>query len=172
MSLSPNTYCLDANVLIQAWQKYYSPKFCPDYWKILNELGRQGRIFLAEEIHQEIVRTEDELTGWLETSEIPINKTDGNVIACWRKILDSNPLHKLLVDDVKGRSLGDPWLIAHAMNAKAIVVTKEVLLTAANSTKIRIPNVCDNMGVPWMDDFGFVRDLGIQFMCSLEDGQS
>ena len=168
MSPSPTTYCLDANVLIQAWQKYYSPKFCPDYWTILRELGKQHRIFLAEEIHQEIIRTEDELTEWLKTSDIPIRKTDVNVIACWRTILDSNPLHKLLVDDVKGRSIGDPWLIAHAINAGATVVTKEASLTAANSNRIRIPNVCDNIGVPWMDDFAFVQELGIQFTCSLK----
>ena len=99
MSLSPTTYCLDANVLIQAWQKYYSPKFCPDYWSVLNDLGKQNRIFLAEEIHQEIVRTEDELTDWLKTSDIPIAKTDAGVIASLKTILDSNPLHKLLVDD-------------------------------------------------------------------------
>jgi hypothetical protein len=41
-----NKYCLDANVLIQAWQKYYNPKFCPDYWKILTELGKNGKIFI------------------------------------------------------------------------------------------------------------------------------
>lgn len=168
MSPSPTTYCLDANVLIQAWQKYYSPKFCPDYWKILSELGKQNRIFLAEEIHQEIVKTEDELTDWLTTSDIPVRKPDANVIACWRKISESNPLHKLLVDDVRGRSLGDPWLIAHAMNAGATVVTKEASLTAANSNRIKIPNVCDNMGVPWMDDFAFVQEIGIQFSCSLK----
>lgn len=168
MSLSPTTYCLDANVLIQAWQKYYSPKFCPDYWSVLNDLGKQNRIFLAEEIHQEIVRTEDELTDWLKTGDIPIAKTDAGVIASLKTILDSNPLHKLLVDDVKGRSLGDPWLIAHAVNAGATVVTKEAALTAANSNRIRIPNVCDNLSVPWMDDFGFVQDIGIRFTCSLK----
>lgn len=167
MSTPPKKFCLDANVLIQAWQKYYSPTFCPDYWSILNELGSRGTIFLAEEIHQEIIRTEDELTGWLKTSDIPVRKTDGNVISCWKKIIDSNPLHKLLVDDIKGRSLGDPWLIAHAINVGATVVTKEGSLTAANSKRIRIPNVCDNMGVSWIDDFSFIKEIGIKFNCSL-----
>ena len=31
-------YCLDANVLIQAWQRYYSPKFCPIIGKYLMNL--------------------------------------------------------------------------------------------------------------------------------------
>jgi hypothetical protein len=53
--LSNIIYCIDANVLIQAWQKYYSPDLCPDYWDILNELGKQGRIFIPEEVKNEIV---------------------------------------------------------------------------------------------------------------------
>ena len=41
-------YCLDSNVLIQAWQKYYNPKYCPEYWDVLNELGKQEIIFIIE----------------------------------------------------------------------------------------------------------------------------
>jgi len=37
MSAVQHIYCIDANVLIQSWQKYYSPDLCPDYWDILNE---------------------------------------------------------------------------------------------------------------------------------------
>ena len=53
MSTKASKYCLDANVLIQAWQKYYSPKFCPDYWKILIELGKQAKIFIPEIVYEE-----------------------------------------------------------------------------------------------------------------------
>ncbi len=38
-------YCLDANALIQAWQKYYAPRICPDYWEVLNELGIKRKSF-------------------------------------------------------------------------------------------------------------------------------
>jgi len=41
-------YCLDANVLIQAWQKYYNPTFCPDYWDKLIQLGLPNKIFIPE----------------------------------------------------------------------------------------------------------------------------
>jgi hypothetical protein len=57
MTTQPKKYCLDSNVLIQAWQKYYSPKFCPDYWNVLNVLGAQDRIFLPQMVFEEITRT-------------------------------------------------------------------------------------------------------------------
>ena len=50
MSMNSNTYCLDANVLIQAWQKYYSPIICPGYWDVLNQLGVEGKIFVCQEV--------------------------------------------------------------------------------------------------------------------------
>ena len=76
MSILIDKYCLDTNVLIQAWQKYYNPKFCPDYWEILIELGKKERIFIPEEVYEEIVRTEDDLSKWFKGSKIPIKKTN------------------------------------------------------------------------------------------------
>lgn len=167
MSSIATKYCLDANVLIQAWQKYYNPKFCPDYWKTLNELGKQGRIFIPEEVHVEITRTEDDLSNWLKSSKIPIAKTTGPVTKCLKDIYLANPLHKNLVDNTRARSLADPWVIAHAINQNAIVVTKEEKVTALSSKRIKIPNVCDNMGIRWINDFQFIHEIGVKFNCSL-----
>ena len=74
MSTTLDTYCIDANVLIQAWQKYYSPKFCPDYWNVLDELGKQNKIFICEDVYGEIKKTEDDLYDWLKKCNIPIKK--------------------------------------------------------------------------------------------------
>jgi hypothetical protein len=49
-----------------------------------------------------------------------------------------------------------------------VVVTKEEKVTALNSTKIKIPNVCDKMNVPWINDFQFIEELGIKFKCEIE----
>jgi len=167
MSTKPNKYCLDANVLIQAWQKYYNPKFCPDYWNILIELGNQDKIFIPELVYEEISRTEDDLSKWLKGSKIPIRKISEPVTICLQKIYASNLIHQNLVDNTKARSLADPWIIAHAIHENATVVTKEEKVTALNSNRIKIPNVCDNMGVKWMNDFQFIDELDIKFKCSL-----
>lgn len=167
MRTKANIYCLDANVLIQAWHKYYSPKFCPDYWEILNDLGERNKIFVPELVYEEIVRTEDELSKWPKNSKIPIKKITEAVTICLQRIYLANPVHKNLVDNTKARSLADPWVIAHAMNENAVVVTKEEKVTALSSNRIKIPNVCENMGVYWINDFQLVEELGIQFQCRL-----
>jgi predicted nucleic acid-binding protein len=167
MSTEATKYCLDANVLIQSWQKYYNPKFCPSYWDILIELGKQGKIFIPELVFEEITRTDDDLSKWLKESKIPIEKISESVTICLQKIYSANPEHKKLVDNIRGRSLADPWIIAHAMDKHAIVVTKENKESALNSKRIKIPNVCENMGIKWIDDFEFINELDIKFKCSL-----
>ncbi len=143
MSPSPRKYCLDANVLIQAWQKYYSPRISPSYWDMLDRLGTEGTLFMPELVYQEIVRTDDDLSKWLKSSKIPIRKVDQHVAKCLKDIFAADPNHKYLVDNTKSRLLADPWVIAHALCENATVVTKEEKVTAANSTKIKIPNVCE-----------------------------
>lgn len=167
MSTIGATYCLDANVLIQAWQKYYSPKFFPDYWKMLNYFGNIGKIFISEMVYDEIVRTEDDLAEWLKKSKIKVVKIDEPVTRCLQAIYAKNPLHINLVDNTKARSLADPWVIAHAMNEKATIVTKEEKVTALNSTKVKIPNVCENMNVRCINDFQFIEELNLQFECKI-----
>jgi rRNA-processing protein FCF1 len=158
-------YCLDTNVLIEAWNKYYSPRFCKMYWDILNELGFQNKIFIPKAVADEINRSEDELAKWLKSSNIRIIEADAEVTVCLQKIYSSNPSHAFLVDNKKYRSLADPWIIAHAIKENACVVTKEEKITATKENRIKIPNVCENMGVRWIDDFRLIEELNIQFSC-------
>ncbi len=156
-------YCLDANVLIEAWNKYYSPTFCPDYWEVLNELGLAGRIFLPELVREEIVRTDDDLAAWLKSSKIQTQAIDEEVTKFLQEIYSKDPRHKLLVDSKKNRSLADPWVIAHAMKENACVVSKEEKITTVSSKSVKIPNVCENMNVRCINDFEFVTELDIVF---------
>lgn len=93
MSLLQQKYCLDANVLIQAWQKYYSPQLCPSYWDMLNALGSAQKIFLPYNVADEITRTEDDLAQWLKDSQIPIHPITEPVIRALRDMYVANPVH-------------------------------------------------------------------------------
>jgi len=86
VSTAAKKYCLDANVLIQAWQKYYNPKFCSQYWDILNQLGKEERIFIPQMVYDEIMKTDDDLSRWLKSSQIPIRKITEAVTICLKKL--------------------------------------------------------------------------------------
>lgn len=161
----PGIYCLDANVLIEAWNSYYSPELCPTYWQVLERLGKANRIFLPEIVSDEITRTQDKLSEWLAVSGIRIRKnTSGSGLAL-SKIYRADERHQRLVDNIRGRSLADPWVIAHALETGACVVTKEKLTVELDAKRIRIPDVCRNMGVQCITDFQFLKATSVSFSC-------
>ncbi|MEI8204701.1 MAG: DUF4411 family protein [Bacteroidota bacterium] len=169
MSSLFTSYCLDTNVLIQAWNTYYSPKFCPDYWKVLDELGEQGIIFLPKIVNDEIIKVDDNLAAWIKNSKIKIHPINTEVTECLKKINIINTDHKYLVSENGKHSIADPWVIAHAMEQNAIVVTKEIKDAITKPTKIKIPHVCHNMNVRWIDDFQMIDELNIQFSCHIHN---
>lgn len=122
---------------------------------------------MPEMVYDEIVRTDDDLSKWLKSSNIPIRKIDEQVTKCLKDIYSADPNHKYLVDNTRARSLADPWVIAHALRDNTTVVTKEEKVTAINTTKIKIPNVCEKMNVSWINDFQLIVELGIMFKCEL-----
>jgi hypothetical protein len=114
-------------------------------------------------VYDEFVRPDDDLSKWLKFSRIPIRKIDEQFSKGLKNIYSADPRHKYLVDNTKARSLADLWVIAHALRENATVLTKEEKVTAINTTKIKIPNVCGNMNVSWINDFQLIIVLGITF---------
>lgn len=166
MRESHQRYCLDANVLINAWNQYYHRDFCPDYWIELARFGHSQRIFLAEMVAEEINRVDDGLAAWVKGRGIPIYPIDEQITHIISQIYAKDSRHQLLVDATKGRSLADPWVIAHAIALRACVVTKENKETQSE-TKVKIPNVCENMGIRCITDFDMIRELGLRFSCTV-----
>ncbi len=166
MSQQGHRYCLDANVLINAWNQYYHRDFCPDYWTELKRFGFEQRVFLCEAVRDEITRSDDLLAAWVQASGIPVYEVDGNVTQIVQRIFTHDSRHEFLVDASKQRSMADPWVIAHAIDQQATVVTKENK-EIQSPTKVKIPNVCENMGVRWIDDFTMIRELRLRFTCAV-----
>ncbi len=162
-----NLYCLDANCFIEAWNKYYSPDFCEDYWSILSKLSLEGNIIIPYMVQQEIEKVDDNLKSWLTKEKIAISQIDEDIEKCLKEIYSKDEKHSQLVDNKKGRSLADPWVIAHAMAKKATVVTKEEKITDPATKRIKIPNVCYNMGIKCINDYDFIKELNINFNCKI-----
>lgn len=159
-------YCLDTNILIEAWNKHYSMALCPDYWEILDGLAHDKKIFCTMEVKREIEKIDDGLYKWVRERPYFFRELTGKVFTNLQKI-NSNPANHRLVDSSKFRSIADPWVIAHAMAENAVVVTREGF--EANSAKrTKIPNVCQALGVPWIDEFQFINEVGIRFNARID----
>jgi hypothetical protein len=157
-------YCLDTNIYIEAWNKYYSTDLCPEYWQILDKLASEGVIFSPVEVKREIEKVDDTLLAWVKDRPYLFQEIDIPVQEQLRLIMAK---HSNLVDCIKQRSIADPWVIAFAMKEKATVVTKEEP-AGYSAKRIKIPDVCRILKVSWMNDFDFAKKIGIKFSAKLD----
>ena len=155
-------YCLDTNVFIEG-NKYYSMDLCPTYWEILDQLAQRDRLFATIEVKKEIAQHDDVLAEWIKPRPYLFKDVTTEVQKYLRQIMAH---YSRLVDSTRKRSIADPWVIAHAMAERAIVVTKE-MPAGLNARRIKIPDVCTALNIPWIDDFRFAREIGIRFEARL-----
>lgn len=158
-------YLLDANTHIQAKNQYYGMDICPAYWNWLDRQFQQGLVASVNMIGRELRDGKDELADWArERPAHFVSNDDEETQAVFSSIVQAvmqgnyNPGNR---DNFLAK--GDPWLIAKASVMGAVVVTHESAL-AANSRKVKAPNICRQFGVPCVNTFQFLRELNARFV--------
>lgn len=156
-------HLLDANVLITANRQYYPLDRVPEFWEWLLHWGAEGLIKIPTEIVDEVCAGSDDLAEWLREDE---HKTalelDAEAeVELVRQVINEGYAADL--DDEEIEIVGrDPFLIAYALIARdqrCCVVTAEVSKPARTRAKRHIPDVCDQLGIQWMNGFGLIRSL-------------
>lgn len=155
-------YLLDANVLITANNNYYPLGRVPEFWTWIVHQGNLGNIKIPAEISDEICGGTDELAKWLAEKEMQkllvLNEEVG--VDAVQFVIENGYANDL--DDIEIEELGrDPFLIAYALvdPEHRIIVTAEVSKPKRTRQNRHVPDVCDSLGVCWIDSFGLVRNL-------------
>ncbi len=154
-------YLIDANVLIRAHGDYYPIDRIKPFWDWLLAEVEAGRVQMPREIYDEVAKSPDLLGQWLRQPEVKKaiilpETTDGVTLAT---VIAKGYAADL--DDVELEKIGrDPFLIAAALvDTDRVVVTREVSRPKAQRANRKVPDVCDTMGVKWVDDFELWRRL-------------
>lgn len=159
-------YLLDANVLIAAHRKYYGINQVPEYWDWLQHHAARGLIKLPAEIHSEIKydkANSDPLAEWAHSEDVKkdLILPEEVPIHLVQSVLQNGYAPDL--NDIEIEEIGaDPFLIAAALidQRDRTVVTVEVSKRTLTRANRRIPDVCDDLGVRWINEHTFARDLG------------
>ena len=103
----------------------------------------EGRLVASIEVFNEIERKDDELLAWCKPRKLQLFvELDDE---CQKHLGRLMALYPRMVDTVKGRSGGDPFVIALAASVRPtmIVVTEEF------EGKVRIPDVCKSENIEY-----------------------
>lgn len=158
---------LDANTLITANNTYYPVDAVPEFWDWLEHHCRAGAVKVPGEIMEEMEEGgqtpgKDRLCDWLKQAGIRDALLLGEQVdpTLLRAVVDRAYAADLTETELEviGR---DPFLVAYgyASPGDRCVVTCEVSKTAKTRAKVKVPNACDKMGVPWCDPFALYRRL-------------
>jgi len=145
----PN-YWLDSNVFIEAKNGYYGFEIAPGFWEALDEHAAHGRVGSSIVVHDELVAGDDELAQWARERTDSFVMPDQNVQDLFNDVADY--VRKTYNDPFAADFLSkaDPWVIAHALSEGNTVVTQEVL-AGKDSRKVKIPNVCREFNVRYIN---------------------
>jgi hypothetical protein len=161
------TYVLDANVFIQAKNQYYGFDIVPAFWDWLVREHQAGSVFSIEKVKIELVGYGDELSDWARNIAATSNfflQPDNAVLQSLKLIAgwaSSQAFEKSAINEFL--QAADYYLVAEAHAHGHAVVTQEVL-APADARKIKIPNACNAMGVPWMNSYTMLRREGARFV--------
>ena len=161
------SYCLDSNTFIQANIQYYGLDFCPAYWDWLRKQNSEGVVFSIVNIRDELVKVDTILSVWVKNCNIRFFlEIDAETIDNYKLVVQWVDVN-YKGEAEKTRFLGgaDPWLIAFCMTHNHVLVSQEVM-AADNSTKIKIPNVCKQFKVEYLNTFEMLRREKATFILS------
>jgi len=136
-------FSVDSSALIHAWRWAYLPKHFPPFWKRLDDLILEERLFSSVEVLREIKRKDDELYEWCKQRSSIFLPIDNDL---QDHVIEIMGLYPRLVDTAKGRSGADPFVIGLArMHDPEWTVLSEENPGKVNSPKI--PHVCAKEGI-------------------------
>lgn len=158
------TYLLDANIFIEAKNKYYGLDFCPAFWDWILEKNQSGVVYSIDKVADELQAGADTLSDWAKNKAAHIfRNTDTAVLSELGKV-SAWAISQQYEPGAIGTFFqgADYYLIGHALTLSSAIVTHEIPSTSIK--KIKIPNVCAGLGISFMNPFEMLRKERAQFI--------
>ena len=166
--MGKSVYLMDANCFITPFSSYYSLEYVPGFWNALIREHQKGNIFTISAIRNEILRREDVLKQWFE-SDLPktfICDENEQTQKIYKSIISWAQNHPVFspVNKRKFADGADGLLVAYAKVHGMVVVTQEKYASGPKVEKIKLPNVCQQFEVPYMNVVEMLQALNVRLI--------
>ena len=157
-------YLLDANVFIEAKNRYYGLDFCPAFWEWLIVRNAADQVFSIERVGDELAAGADELATWAATrGPTFFLKPDPAILPTLRAVSSWATSQHYEPAAVNTFLQGaDYYLVAHALAHGLTVVTHEIASTSAK--RIKIPDACIGLDAKCVTPFEMLRTEQARFV--------
>ena len=159
-------YVLDANVFIDAKNRYYGLDFCPGFWDWVDGANTDGRVTSIESVGDELVGGGDDLATWARQRIGSLfQRPDATIVpglqatSTWANGAGYEPAAVATF-----LQAADYYLVGHALAHGHDVVTLEV--AGSSRKRIKIPDACLALGLKCMTPFAMLRAEGVRLRSS------
>lgn len=154
-------YAIDSCSLIKLYE-LYPYDIAPGAWDALNEMTDSGILISSSEVFIELNYQDDEVLKWAKEHQQIFFALSPIIQLKASKVLNNFPN---LIDLRKPKSSADPFLIATAIVESCIIVTEE-LPNGPDSKFVKIPNVCKELNIRYINLLELMRLEGVKLELS------
>ncbi|WP_130873699.1 DUF4411 family protein [[Pseudopropionibacterium] massiliense] len=155
-------YLVDANVLIEAKNRYYAFDIAPGFWKWLDQAHGRGTVFSIEKVGEELGRRDDELAEWAKKHREFFLPIDQWTTLFFTKLSDwaqTQSFTQAALDEFS-TDAADYLLVAFAAAHVCTVVTHETPGSGSRK-RVKIPDACQALEVKWVNTFEMLRSTRV-----------
>lgn len=157
-------YLLDTNIFITAKNELPMDVY-PSFWQALSRLAANGSFKSIKKVEDEIRKGKDELVDWVDNN-LPDDffiTENTETLAALSSVSLWATMNQVYTPAAKMEfaSVADSWIIAEALSQSITVITHETPDPLCRK-RVKIPDVCNAVGVKFCDLNTAFRNLGIK----------
>lgn len=156
-------YLLDTNIFITS-ENYIPRDIFPSFWAKLADALLDGTAILHQTVFDELNQKKDPLIKWIKGLKMKPMQPDDDTIKQYLEVCgwaQKQPYDKAAIRTFQSNDRADAWICAQGLASGLCVVTYEV---PSNSPRVvKIPTVCDALGIDWLNGFDFMRQQHFRF---------
>ena len=148
-------YVLDTSSLLNTWRDHLPIDVAPGVWDNLAGLIVEGRAISPIDVLEELSKKDDDVHAWAKARRDPLFiDLDEDDLAAVKKIVNDERFRGM-IKERPNRNRADPVVVALAQVRGYTVVTEE--FDDGSPAKCRIPYVCRQLDVPYVNFVGLMR---------------
>ncbi len=156
-------YLLDANILIDAKNRYYAFDIAPSYWEWLEHSFASGTVGSIQAVYGELVAGGDELGDWAKRHRKYFLPIDQRTTTFFQPLSDWARSQRFTQQALAtfSANAADYLMVAFSATYKCTVVTHEIP-DPKSRKRVKIPDACAALKVSYTDPWTMFRKTGSQ----------
>jgi hypothetical protein len=153
-------YSIDTSGLVDGRRRYYPPTVFPGLWESVEEMVAVRELLAPEEVLADLEKQDDEVHAWARSQEGLFIPLDEDIQRATTEIL---AIYSEWIPEDRSRNVADAFVVAVARVRDCPVVSGEKWSNSPYPDRVKIPNVCEGLGIRHLSFLEMLQDLGWSF---------